>query len=106
MLPLWIAFSLGAGAGALVASHYLGKCQVRIVDADTAALESAATAALTAAMTGSGAVSFDLDPAGIRVHADSLFENQSYDTRILAVVRGAPVTVEVSAQLLRRMLAR
>jgi hypothetical protein len=106
LLPLWVAFSLGAGAGALVAGHYLGTCRVQIADADAAALESAAAAALPAAMTGSGAVSFDLDPAGIRVHADSLFQNQSYDTRILAVVRGAPVTVEVSAQLLRRMLAR
>jgi hypothetical protein len=106
LLALWVAFGLGSLVGALIASHYLGKCETRMIDVDTDALMNAAQAALPATMTGSGAVSFSMDPTGIRVHADSMFENQSYDTKIPAVVRGSPVTVEISSQLLRRMLAR
>jgi hypothetical protein len=106
LLSLWVAFGLGSFVGGLIVSHYLGKCETRLIDLDTDALTNAAQAALPAAMTGSGAVSFSMDPTGVRVHADSMFENQSYDTRIPAIVRGSPVTVEISSQLLRRMLAR
>jgi hypothetical protein len=106
LVALWVAFGLGTGVGALITAHYLGKCDVRLVDTDTDALINAAQAALPAAMTGGGAVSFSFNPVAIHVHADSAFENQDYDSEIPAVVRGAPVTVEVSTQLLRRMLSR
>jgi hypothetical protein len=101
-----VAFGLGSLVGALIAGHYLGKCQTRLVDIDTDTLLNDAQAALPAAMTGSGAVSFSFGLTGIRVHADSIFENQSYDAQIPAIVQGSPLTVEISSQLLRRMLSR
>lgn len=106
VLPLWFAFSIGATIGAIITGHLLGKCQVHIVDLDTDKLENAVQAALPAAMTGSGAVSLSVGVTGVKVHADSIFENQSYDADIPAIVRGSPVTVEISTQLLRRMLSR
>lgn len=106
LLPLWVAFGIGSLIGSLITSHYLGKCDARLVEVDTNALTSAAVAALPAAMTGGGAVSFTLNPLGIRVHADSLFQNQSYDTTIPAVIKGPSMTIEVSTQLLRQMLGR
>jgi hypothetical protein len=101
---IWVAFGLGTAVGALVMEHYLGHCDVRLVNVDTDALTRATQAALPAAITGSGVVVYTLDPTGIRVHADSLFQNQTYDQRILAVVRGSPVTLEVSSRLLQRLM--
>jgi hypothetical protein len=51
-------------------------------------------------------VEFNLDPTGIRVHADSMFANQSYDGRVLAVVHGTPEKLEISTKLLRRIFGR
>jgi len=53
-----------------------------------------------------GAVAFHLDATGIQVHADSMFANQTFDTRVPALVRGSRLTIEVSTRLLRRMLGR
>lgn len=106
VLPLWFAFSIGATIGAIITSHLLGKCQVRIVDLDTDKFENAVQAALPAAMTGSGAVSLSVGVTGVTVHADSIFQDQSYNAEIPAIVRGSPVTIEISTQLLRRILSR
>lgn len=101
-LPVYVAFSLGATIGALIAAHFLGKCDTTIVDVDTNALQQAIVAAIPAAVSGSGLVSISIDVTGIRVHADSVFQNQSYDSRLPAIIRGSPVTIELSTQLLRR----
>jgi hypothetical protein len=106
LISLWLAFSLGAVLAGWFVSRNAVACDAKIMDLDTDALTSAAQAALPAAVTGSGMVTFKVDVTGIRVHADSLFENQSYDSRVLAVVRGSPVTLEISTKLLRRMLGR
>lgn len=106
LVSLWLAFSLGAIVSGWIVSRTMAACDARIVDLDTDGLTSAAQAALPAAVTGSGMVIFNIDATGVRVHADSLFENQSYDNRVLAVVRGTPVTLEISTKLLRRLLGR
>ena len=103
-LPLYIAFGLGAAIGGFVVSRFEGACDTQIVDLDVPGLTSATQAAMPAALTGSGQVTFTLDVTGIRVHADSVFENQTYDSRVLAVVRGSPLKLDVSAKLLRRIL--
>jgi hypothetical protein len=102
-LSLWIAFSLGATLGGWIVSRYLGACDVKVLDADTDGLTSAIQAAVPGAMTGPGFVVFTIDPTGIRVQSDSIFENQSYDNRILAVVRGSPVKLEISTKLLQKL---
>ena len=106
LVSLWLAFSLGAVLAGWFVSRNAAACDAKIMDLDTDGLTSAAQAALPAAVTGSGMVTFKLDVTGVRVHADSVFENQSYDGRVLAVVRGSPVTLEISTRLLRRMLGR
>jgi hypothetical protein len=106
LFTLWIAFGLGTALGAWVVGRHAGVCSTRIVETNSDALMAAAQAALPAAVSGSGVVSFTLDPTGIRVHADSAFANQSYDTRVPALVRGSSMTVEVSSRLLSRMIAR
>ncbi len=105
-LPLWVAFGLGFTVGGWIVGRHAGECSARLLEVDTDALVGAAQAALPAAMTGSGVVAFSLDATRIRVHADSMFANQSYDARIPALVRGRTLTLEVSSRLLRRMLAR
>jgi hypothetical protein len=106
LVSLWLAFSLGAVLAGWFVSRNAAACDAKIMDLDVDGLTSAAQAALPAAVTGSGMVTFNIDVTGVRVHADSLFENQSYDSRVLAVVRGSPVTLEISTKLLRRMLGR
>lgn len=106
LVGLWLAFSLGAILSGWFVSRNAAACDAKIIDLDTDGLTSAAQAALPAAVTGNGMVIFKIDATGVRVHADSLFENQSYDSRVLAVVRGSPVTLEISTKLLRRMLGR
>jgi len=106
LVSLWPAFSLGAVLGGWFVSRNLSACDAKIMDLDVDGLTSAAQAAFPAAVTGSGTVTFNIDVTGVRVHADSLFQNQSYDSRVLAVVRGSPVTLEISTKLLRRMLGR
>jgi hypothetical protein len=103
-LSLWVAFSLGAALGGWVVSRYLGACDVKITDADTDALVNAAQAAVPGAMTGSGFVIFTIDPAGIRVQSDSMFQDQSFDSRVLAVTRGSPVKLEISTKLLQKLV--
>lgn len=106
LLALWVAFGLGTAVGGWIVGHHAGECDARLLEADTDRLLEAAQAALPAAITGSGVVVFGLDSTGIRVHADSMFANQTYDARIPALVRGSRMTFEVSSRLLRRMLAR
>jgi len=104
-LLLWLAFALGTGIGAFVENRLAGSCDVKVIDLDTDGLVAATQAAIPAALTGSGFVRFTLSPTGVRVQGDSMFENQSFDQRLLAVVQGSPVTVEVSTKLLRRILS-
>lgn len=106
LLALWIAFGLGAAVGGWVVSRHAGVCDTAIVDLNIDGLTNAAQAALPAAATGSGEVAFILDFTGIRVHADSIFVNQTYDARVAAVVRGSPATLKIGSKLLRRMLTR
>ena|SRR5262252_1836640 len=103
-LSLWLAFALGATLGGWVVSRYVGSCDTKIIDVDMQALTNAAQAAVPGAVTGSGVVVFTLDPSGIRVQSDSMFANQSFDTRVLAVVRGSPVKLEISTKLLQKFL--
>ena len=72
---------------------------------DLDALTNAAQGALPGAVTGSGVVVFTLDPTGIRVQSDSMFANQTFDTRVLALTRGSPVKLEVSTKLLQKLLS-
>jgi hypothetical protein len=106
LVSLWVAFGLGAALGGWVISRNLSSCSAQVVDLDVDALTNAAQAAIPAATTGSGMVEFNLDPTGIRVHADSMFANQSYDRRVLAVVHGTPEKLEISTKLLRRIFGR
>jgi hypothetical protein len=105
LLSLWVAFGLGASTGGWFVSRYLGACDAKVIDVDLDALTNAAQAALPGALTGSGVVVFTLDPTGIRVQSDSMFENQTFDTRVLAVTRGSRVKLEVSTKLLKKMLS-
>lgn len=105
LLSLWLAFGLGATVGGWIVGRYLGSCDVKIIDVDTDALTSAAQSALPGAVTGSGIVVFTLDPTGIRVQSNSIFANQSFDTRVLAVIRGSPVKLEVSTKLLQKLVS-
>lgn len=106
LLSLWIAFSLGGVLGGWLVARNLSACDAKISDLDTAGLTSALQNAAAAAVTGSGFVTVKLDVTGVRVHADSLFANQSYDSRVLAVIRGSPVTLELSTKLLQQTLPR
>lgn len=105
ILVVWVVFGLGLAVGALVAGRHAVQCATQIVDFDIDGLTSAAQSALPAAATGSGNVSFTLDVTGIRVHADSMFANQTYDARVAALVHGSPVTLDVRSSLLRRLLS-
>ncbi|MBV8164140.1 MAG: hypothetical protein JOZ91_07725 [Candidatus Eremiobacteraeota bacterium] len=104
-LTLWLAFAIGVGLGSWLTSRYIGSCDAKIIDVDTDALTIAAQQALPGAITGSGVVIFTLSPTGIRVQSDSMFANQSFDTRVLAVTRGSPVKLEISAKLLQKLLS-
>jgi hypothetical protein len=104
LLSLWLAFGLGAALGGWFVSRNVGVCDTKIVDLDIDGLTGAAQNALPEAVTGSGMVTFKLDLTGVHVHADSMFANQSYDRRVVAIVRGSPTTLEISTKLLRRIL--
>ena len=106
LLALWVAFGLGSAVGSWLTSRYVSACDAKIVDVDTDSLTSAAQQALPGAITGSGVVVFTVSPTGIRVQSDSMFANQSFDTRVLAVVRGSPVKLEMSTKLLQKLLSR
>jgi hypothetical protein len=106
LVSLWLAFGMGAALGGWIVSRNIGSCSTQVIDLDVDALTNAAQAAIPAATTGSGMVEFNFDPTGIRVHADSMFASQSYDGRVLAVVRGTPEKLEVSTKLLRRIFGR
>ncbi len=105
ILSLWLAFGIGASVGGFFVSRYLGACDAKVVDVDLDALTNAAQGALPGAVTGSGVVVFTLDPTGIRVQSDSMFANQTFDTRVLALTRGSPVKLEVSTKLLQKLLS-
>jgi len=105
LLGLWIAFGLGSLAGAWIAGGHAHGCQTSLIEVNTDDVENAVEAALPVAATGSGTVSLTLDLTGMHVHADSTLANQSYDRTIAAVVRGAPVTVEVSSSVLTQLLS-
>ena len=104
ILVVWLAFGLGAAAGAWIVEHNAAACKTQLVDFDIGGLENAALSALPAAETGSGIVTFALEPTGIHVHADSAFANQTFDARVAALVRGSPVTIEMRADLVQRLL--
>ena len=106
LLAVWAAFGVGTAVGWWIASRHASDCRTQIVDFDIDGLTNAAAAALPAATTGSGIVTFALDPSEIHIHADSALANRSYDGRVAAVVRGLPVTLEVRSDLLRRLLSR
>ena len=106
VLIVWVVFGLGVAVGAWVAGRHAAECKTQIVDFDIDGLTNAAQSALPAAATGSGTVTFTLDVTGIRVHADSMFANQTYEWRVAALVHGSPVTLELRSGLIRRLLAR
>lgn len=103
-LVIWLVFGLGASVGFWIASSHAAQCKTQVVDFDNDGLTNAALAALPAASTGSGTVTFALDTTGIRVHADSALANQNYDVKVAALVHGSPITIELPASLLRRLL--
>jgi len=106
LLALWFAFGVGTAFGWWIASRHATMCRTQIVDFDIDGLTNAAVAALPAAATGPGTVTFALDLTGIHVHADSAFVDQTYDAKVAALVRGSPVTLELRRDLLRRLLSR
>ena len=106
LLVVWFIFGLGISLGYWIGGRRATECKTQLVDFDNDGLTSAALAALPAATTGSGTVTFTLDLTGIRVHAESALPNQTYDARVAAVIRGSPVTLELPSTLLRRLLTR
>jgi hypothetical protein len=105
LLSLWFAFSLGGAVGGLIVSHYIGSCDAKLIDVDTDALTNAIQTAAPGALTGSGFVELTFEPTGIRVHSDSVFTNQGYDGTVLAVTRGSPIKIEISAKLLQKLVS-
>jgi hypothetical protein len=101
-VPLWLAFGVGMAAGVWLASRH-GTCRVQLYDVNTDAFVAAVQSATVAATTGSGTVSFDLGSGSIRIQAESAFENQSYDQTLPALVRGSPMSINVSSRLLTRL---
>jgi len=106
ILGYWFAFGLGSLAGAWIVGGHPGTCSTQLIEVSTDQLTQAVRAALPAAVTGSGEVDFDLSATGIRVHADSAYRGQSFDTTIPAVVRGSPATVRISSRVLANMFSQ
>lgn len=106
ILGYWFAFGLGSLTGAWIVGGHAGACSTQLIEVSTDQLIQAVQSALPAAATGSGKVVFGLDVKGIHIHADSAFQNQSFDATLPAVVRGSPITVEVSSRLLAGMFSR
>jgi mannose/fructose/N-acetylgalactosamine-specific phosphotransferase system component IIC len=101
----WFVFGLGTLAGAWIVGAHAGACSTQLIEVSTDQVTQAVVAALPAAATGSGVVVFKLDVTGIHVHADSAFKDQNFDTTIPAVVRGSPITLEVSSRVLAGMFS-
>ena len=100
VLGYWLAFGLGSLAGAWVVGAHPGSCNTQLIELSADQLTQAVQSALPAAVTGSGQVEFQIGLTGIHIHADSMFKGQSFDTTIPAVVRGSPLTLDVSSRIL------
>ena len=106
ILGYWVAFGLGSLVGVWVVGAHAGTCSTQLIELSTDQLTQAVQSAVPAAITGSGQVEFKIDLTGIHIHADSMLQGQSFDTTIPAVVRGSPLTLDVSTRVLSQAFGR
>ncbi len=103
ILGYWAAFGVGSLVGAWVVGAHPGSCSTQVIELSADQLTQAVQSAVPAAVTGSGQVEFKIDVTGIHIHADSMLNGQTFDTTLPAVVRGSPITLDVSTRVLTQI---